>query len=333
MRQIHLTRTGADTLPKALKISESGDLVPKGDQLQIRVTAIGINQIDIQQRLGQVETGQLPCVLGIEVTGIVDEIGPEADSNWKGKSVIAITKKGGYSDVVCVSQKFCVLKPVGLNFADCCSVPIVYLTAWILLYRMGSVRMGDFILIGNAASELGLALIDVATHLGAKTIGISDKKHQDFLLGRGLYAFVDDLQSLHQVAMQHTENNGLDLIIDPIRIEMQDCVKLLRVGGKIGLSGTLPRNELSFIQKLIFRNSDIEYELLNRESKSIFSVSITMFLHDPRTMEFLRHIIQGLEKGWVKPFIEKTFPFQHAADAHQFIQEGCIGKVLLLVGQ
>ena len=336
MKQIFLTRSGSGTLPKALKIRESGDLVPKKDELQIRVGVIGVNSADVHCRIGLLPCPPLPCVLGLEVSGVVSEIGPDANTSWKNKRVVAITKFNGYSDVVCVSEKNCLVIPDSVSFEQAASVPIAYLTAWLAIYKMGSVRTGDTVLIGNDQCEFALAAIDVAKHMGAKCLKVCSNANRQMLIDRGLDGFVDCKGNIKDEILEMTNGNGVDLIIEPpTASSLNECFEMLRVGGRIALPSPQPlANESSFLQKAssyFSKSGSITSDCLSTGSKTFFQFSILSFLDDARTMEYLKHILHGIEKGWVRPHIDKIFAFEDVVEAHHYVEDEFRGKVLLKI--
>ena len=106
MRQIWITRGGP---PEVLAIKDAPDPQPKAGEVRIRVEASGINFADILGRMGLYpDLPPMPVVPGYEVSGRVDVVGPGTDGDWIARDVIAMTRFGGYADMVCVpaSQVF-----------------------------------------------------------------------------------------------------------------------------------------------------------------------------------------------------------------------------------
>ena len=100
MRQIWIPKSGP---PEVLQLRKAPDPEPGPDQLRIRVKAAGVNFADILGRLGiYPDLPRLPVVVGYEVAGCVDQVGSGVDEQWIGRDVLALTKFGGYSDVICV---------------------------------------------------------------------------------------------------------------------------------------------------------------------------------------------------------------------------------------
>src|SRR5437773_7680965 len=114
MRAIVTTRNGD---VGALKIEERPDPVPSKGQLLIRVKAAGLNFADILCRQGLYPDGPpKPCVMGYEVSGIVESIGEGVDQNFIGKSVIAMTRFKGQAELLAVSVNQIFEKPDSLTF-------------------------------------------------------------------------------------------------------------------------------------------------------------------------------------------------------------------------
>ena len=93
----------------------------------------------------------------------VDEVGSGVDQALIGTEVVALTRFGGYADVVSVPAKQVFEKPAALSHEQAAGIPVSYLTAWQLLVVMGSLKPGETVLIHNAGGGVGLAAIDVAT--------------------------------------------------------------------------------------------------------------------------------------------------------------------------
>ena len=138
MRQVFITATGG---PEVLQMHEAPDPVPTANTLRIHVKAAGVNFADIMARKGLYpDAPKLPAVVGYEVSGVVDAVGPEAPGEWLGKEVFALTRFGGYADSVVVPTVQVFEKPPGLTHAQCAAIPVNYLTAWQLLVVMGAYR-------------------------------------------------------------------------------------------------------------------------------------------------------------------------------------------------
>jgi NADPH:quinone reductase-like Zn-dependent oxidoreductase len=169
MKQIFIIGHGG---PDKLQLRESPDPHPARGGIRIRVKASGVNFADILARQGLYpDAPKLPCVIGYEVSGTVDATGPGVDPSWIGRDVFALTRFGGYSDVVIVPEKQAFAKPASLSHEQAAAIPVNYLTAWQLLVVMGALKLEETVLVHNAGGGVGLAAIDIARHLGATIYG------------------------------------------------------------------------------------------------------------------------------------------------------------------
>src|ERR1051325_3336255 len=95
MRQIVTTGTGDIDV---LKVQEKPDPAPGPDEVVIRVRAAGLNFADILARQGLYpDSPPKPCVMGYEVSGVVEAAGKDVNSSFVGKSVVALVRFGGQS--------------------------------------------------------------------------------------------------------------------------------------------------------------------------------------------------------------------------------------------
>jgi NADPH:quinone reductase-like Zn-dependent oxidoreductase len=318
------------------------DPEPVANQVRIRVKASGINFADIMARKGMYpDRPSTPCVVGYEVSGTIDKVGPDADSSLVGKDVVSLTKFKGYADTVITEQHHCVIKPKNLSFVDAASIPVVFLTAWMLIYVQGGLRQGQTILIQNAGGAVGLAAIDIAKHIGAISIGTASGRKHEFLKKRGLnYAIDYRTEDVSKRVMELTKNVGVDLIIDPVGDSWQQNYNLLRHGGRIGFFGASTLSDLggsNIISKLfglvkfffsLPRWSPLALMDVNR---GVFGLNLARMWNDDRLNAMLQTMVDGHKEGWVRPHVDKVFAFDQVMDAHMYIENRQnIGKVILV---
>ena len=237
MRQVFITRTGG---PEVLELREAPDPLPTSGAVRIRVKAAGVNFADIMARKGLYpDAPKLPAVVGYEVSGVVDAVGPETSEDWLDKEVVALTRFGGYADTVVAPVEQVFAKPARLTHAECAAIPVNYLTAWQLMVVMGALAEGETVLIHNAGGGVGLAAIDIGKRRGARLIGTASAGKHEFLKSRGLDAAIDYTQTdwLPEV-MRLTEGRGVELILDPLGGgHWRKSYKALRATGRLGMFG------------------------------------------------------------------------------------------------
>src|SRR5215467_1621644 len=237
MRQIVTTGTGDIDV---LKVQEKPDPAPGSDEVVIRVRAAGLNFADILARQGLYpDSPPKPCVMGYEVSGVVESAGKDVNSSFIGKSVVALTRFGGQSELIAVKATQMFEKPETLTFEQAAAIPVNYLTAYALLVVMGSLHAGESALIHNAGGGVGLAALDIAKKVGAITYGTASSSKHKFLTERGLdhpidYRSTDWLPVLRDL----TNGRGVDLVIDPIGGKhWKKSYEALRHTGRLGMFG------------------------------------------------------------------------------------------------
>src|SRR5919198_6182551 len=127
MRQMVIPRHGG---PEVFEVRDAPEPLPGDGEVRIRVRAAGVNFADILARIGLYpDAPKPPVVVGYEVAGIVDAAGPGVSSPHEGDRVVALTRFGGYSDVVVVPAANAYRIPEELSDAEAAAVPVNYLTA------------------------------------------------------------------------------------------------------------------------------------------------------------------------------------------------------------
>src|SRR5438128_10250135 len=127
MRQVVTTANGG---VEVLRVEEKPDPQPKADELRSHVRAAGLNFADILARQGLYPDGpKKPCVMGYEVSGLIESVGEDVESNLIGKAVIASTRFGGQAELVAVSANQIFANPEPLTFEQGAAIPANYLTA------------------------------------------------------------------------------------------------------------------------------------------------------------------------------------------------------------
>lgn len=337
MKQVFIVAAGG---PDKLQLRESPDPQPRGRELRIRVRASGVNFADILARQGLYpDAPKLPAVVGYEVSGVVDAAGPEAGEGWIGREVFALTRFGGYADTVLVPTHQVFDKPAGLSHEQCAAIPVNYLTAWQLMVVMGSLSRDEAVLIHNAGGGVGLAAIDIARHLGARSIGTASAGKHVFLKQRGLgeaidYTAGDWLPEL----MRLTDKKGVELILDPLGgSHWKKSYKALRHTGRLGMFGISTATESKLPGPLRLVSVGLGLPLFNpvslmNQNRSVFGVNLGHLWHEPDKIRIWGDaLLQGVAAGWVRPHVDKAFPLAQAGEAQAHIEaRRNTGKVVLL---
>ncbi len=337
MRQIVTTANGDINV---LKVQEKPDPTPRDDEVVIRVRAAGLNFADILARQGLYPDGPAkPCVMGYEVSGVVDAVGKDVNSSFVGKSVVAMTRFGGQSEMIAVKATQMFEKPEQLTFEQAAAIPVNYLTAYALLVVMGSLHEGESILIHNAGGGVGLAALDIAKKIGAVTYGTASPGKHKFLTDRGLDHPIDyRKQDWQPQLMQLTNGRGVDLIIDPIGgAHFKKSYESLRHTGRLGMFGVSSGSANGLSGKLKMLKAAIQMPRFHplglfNKNRGVFGLNLGHMWHEPEKVAlWMRDILRGVDEEWIRPHVDQAFSFDDVGKAHRRLEERKnIGKVVLI---
>jgi NADPH:quinone reductase-like Zn-dependent oxidoreductase len=337
MRAIVTTANGD---VRVMKVEERPDPKPAEGQVVIRVKAAGLNFADILARQGLYPDGPpKPCVMGYEVAGVVESVGGGVDQSLAGKSVIAMTRFKGQAELVAVPATQIFEKPDNLSFEQAAALPTNYLTAWALLVTMGGLQKEEAVLIHNAGGGVGLAALEIARHIGAKTFGTASASKHEFLKQHGLNHAIDyRTQDWLPVLLELTNGRGVELVIDPLGGDSwKKSYRALRSTGRMGVFGLSAasasgiRGKLRVLKAVVKMPRYNPLGLMNR-NKGVFGLNLGhMWGEGEKVAMWTAALMRGVAEGWIQPHVDHAFRFEEIADAHgQLEGRKNIGKVVLV---
>lgn len=337
MRRLVISRYGG---PEVLKVEEVEDPLPGPGEVRIRVRAAGVNFADVMARLGLYpDAPPPPVVVGYEVAGEVDALGPGAQGFREGDRVVALTRFGGYAEAVTVPVEQVIPLPAGKDFVEGAALPVNYLTAFLMLERLASVRPGDRVLIHGAGGGVGLAALQIAKDLGAETFGTASGSKHARLREMGLDHAIDYRTGDFEAEIRRiTGGRGMDVILDPISgSTTRRNFRLLAPMGRLflfGISsynqGTRKRSLLDSLRAILRTPIFHPIQLMN-SNKGVFGVNLGRLWEEK---EKIRKMFEELharwEEGKIRPVIDTTFPLERGGAAHDCLQDRRnFGKVVL----
>lgn len=140
MRAVWITKAGG---PEVLEVRETPDLVPKPGEVRIRTGACGMNFAEMMARQGLYpDAPKIPCIVGYEAAGIIDSVGDGVDRGLIGKRVVVLARFGTHADQVCVPHQNAFPIPDEMSFEEAAAVPVNYLTAYQMLFRVAAIQPG-----------------------------------------------------------------------------------------------------------------------------------------------------------------------------------------------
>jgi NADPH:quinone reductase-like Zn-dependent oxidoreductase len=338
MRQVWIPKAGP---PEVLELREARDPIPKHGELRIRVAAAGVNFADLMGRMGMYpDLPPMPVVPGYEVAGRVDAVGDGVESDWVGRDVLALTRFGGYADAVCVPENQVSTRPESLSVEEAAAIPVNYLTAWQLLFVMGSLHPGETVLVHSAGGGVGIAAIQLAKHFGARVFGTASAGKHDRLKALGVDACIDYTREDFETRVRElTHGRGVELVLDAVGgPSFKKSYRSLAPTGRLGmfgLSAAATGKKRSLLRALgpVLQTFNLRFAPrgLMDVNKGVFGVNVGhLWDETDRVNGWMERLLALAEQGVVKPIVDRTFPLERAAEAHHYLQDRKnFGKVLL----
>lgn len=336
MRQIWISRAGP---PEVLELREAADPEPAAGEVRIRVAAAGINFADLTARMGMYpDAPPIPCVVGYEVSGTVEKLGSGVDDLPIGTEVVALTRFGGYSDVVCVPRSQVVRIPGNIELVAAAGVPVNYLTAWMMLIELGNLQADHTVLIHAAAGGVGQAALQMCRWRGATVIGTASASKHERLRELGVAHCIDYRTKDFEVeVMRITEGRGVDIILDAVGGESwAKSYRCLRSLGRVfmfGASSFAPdeKRRLWPILKQFMKTPRLSSMDMLDKNRGAFGINLGHLWHETERSQVMFERVMGqVGEGTLTPVIDRVFPFSEAAAAHAYMQgRNNFGKVLL----
>lgn len=299
------------------------------DDVQLKVSAIGLNRSDINFRKDQyIQKATFPSRFGYEASGTVIACGSNVRHFKPGDDVFVLppddlSRQGTSVDELVLPQRYLVHKPGNVSFVHASAVWMSYLTAWGGIIHSAQVKPGDYVLITAASSSVGIAAIQLARQAGAIPIAtIRGQEWKTALREMGAaHVIVTDEEDLLTSLTTITGPEGLAAAFDAVGgKQVMDIAQGLATFGRLIIHGYLSSEETPFPLKLAIRKSlTVQGYLFSEILRS-----------DTLREQAKQHILQGLATGALVPCIDKTFPFEHMREAQRYLEAGShLGKVVV----
>jgi NADPH:quinone reductase-like Zn-dependent oxidoreductase len=327
--------------PEVLTVRETPDPAPGPGEVRIRVRACGLNFAEVMARQGLYpDAPKPPCVLGYESAGEVDALGPGVEDPAVGTPVVALTRFGGHADVVCVPRAQVLPLPDGMDFETAAAIPVTYLTAYHMLFRVANLQPGASVLIHMAAGGVGIAALQLcATVAGVQTFGTASASKHAVLREEGCDHPIDYRSTDYAAQVRElTDGAGVDVVLDPLGgRDWTTGMRLLRPVGHLVAYGfaNIAGGERRSLLRLVGQGLRIPrftpLSLMNA-NRSISGVNIGHLWNEVALLRTeLSAVLALWQEGKVRPRIDSVHPFTAAAAAHARITERRnVGKVILV---
>ncbi len=335
MRSIWIPRTGA---PEVLEVRDGPEPTAGPGQAVIRVHASGVNFADVMARLGfYADAPPRPCVVGYEVAGTITAVGPGVTSDLAvGQRVAALTRFGGYTEVIAVPEAQIFPMPARMTFEEAAAIPVNYLTAVLMLRRFGNVQASDTVLVHAAAGGVGMAAIQLCRIAGATVIGTASASKHALLRQAGVAHTIDyRTQDFETEVKRLTAGRGVDIVLDATGAFSKSyrCLaplgRLVMFGFSQAATGMTP-SWLSVLPKYLTIPWFHPARIMN-DNKAVIGVNLGhLWDHIDLLRREMLALLADYDAGRIAPVVGKTFPLVEAAAAHRYLQERQnVGKVVL----
>jgi NADPH2:quinone reductase len=323
MDAILVTRTGG---PEVLEPSELPRPEPGPGDLLVKVSAAGVNFIDVYQRTGLYPI-KLPLIPGSELSGVVEAVGAEATGFSAGDRVAIAhgSPVGAYAQYAAIPAQRAVPVPPGVTDKVACAVMLQGMTAHYLAYSIRPLQSGMTCLVHAAAGGVGLLLCQIAKQLGARVIGTvsTDEKAQ---LAREAGADEIIMYTREEVVpavKRMTQNRGIDVAFDSVG----------KTTFESSLLSLVPRGMLVSFGQSSGAVPPVDPLMLSRNG-SLFLTRPTLAHYVTTREELLQRandLFAWIARGKLRVRIGAEYPLAAAADAHRALEaRATTGKVLLL---
>lgn len=298
MKAIALTSFG---IPGTLEELEVPVPVLTDTQVLVEMRASSINPADIQLRSGAILkssmadkfSAQLPLVLGIDVAGVVKEVGAKVSHFKPGDRVMGMVPMGSYMDYVAVEEDHLAVIPESLSFEEAGATPTVALTAWQALFEYGRLQPGQRILVQAGAGGVGHAAVQLAKQHGAYVIATARDYNHDFVKELGADEVID-----------YTKADFAAQITEPVDIVLDSAKDTSTFG--TGLPGEIGEKNYSVIKDGGTYVSVVAFAI--HQHPQVRSIDARFFQAVPNRADF-EAIVRSMQEGKLNIHIEETYPF------------------------
>jgi NADPH:quinone reductase len=192
-------------------------------QVLVEVKASGVNPLDTKIRAGGAAHAKpvLPAVLGIDLAGVVREVGASVTGFKPGDEVYGMTGgvggvQGSLAEYAAVDARLLAIKPNNLSMREAAALPLVFITAWEGLVDRANVRAGQKVLIHGGAGGVGHVAIQIAKAFGAKVFATEGPGKQQLVERLGATAIDYSAESVETYVAKHTDGEGFDIVYDTV---------------------------------------------------------------------------------------------------------------------
>jgi NADPH2:quinone reductase len=324
MRALVLEEFGT---PLVLKDIEKPTAGP--GQVLVRVKASGVNPLDTKIRAGKAPHAKriLPAVLGLDLAGVVEQVGDGVTGFAPGDEVYGMTGgvgdlQGSLAEYAAVDARLLAHKPASLSMQEAAALPLVVITAWEGLVDRAQVRKGHKVLVHGGAGGIGQVAVQIARARGAEVYATGSARSLETIQRLGATPIEYTTTTVEEYVAKYTGGEGFDIIFDT-------------VGGKtLDASFTAARTYTGHVVSALGWGTHSIAPLSFRGAtySGVFTL-LPMLTGRGREHhgEILREVAALADSGLLKPVLDpRRFTLDTVADAHTAVETGATtGKVVV----
>lgn len=298
------------------------------NQVLVRVHASGVNPLDVKIRAGEAAHARhpLPAILGIDLAGVVEAVGPGVTAFRRGDEVYGMTGgvggvQGSLADYAAVETDLLAPKPANLTMREASALPLVFITAWEGLVDRAHLQPGQKVLIHGGAGGVGHVAIQIARALGAEVFATGATRSLAYISSLGATAIDRGEVAVDDYVAQYTCGLGFDVIYDTAGGATLDAsfASVRRFGHVVSALGW----GLHALAPLSFRAASYS---------GVFTL-LPLLTGEGRAHhgDILQQATRLVEAGQLSPRVDpRRFSLDTLDDAYQAVAEGGLqGKVVI----
>jgi len=298
------------------------------NQVLVRIHASGVNPLDTKIRAAKAAHAQqpLPAVLGLDMAGVVEEIGSSVTTFKPGDEVYGMVGgvgglQGTLAELIAVDANLLALKPKNLSMRQAAALPLITITAWEGLVDRAKVHAGQTVLIHAGAGGVGHIAVQIAHAYGANVFATVSPDKQSIVEAYGATPIDYRSTSVADYVAANTAGKGFDIVYDTVGGATLDAsfVAAKRYTGHVVSClgwGTHALAPLSF-RGATYSGVFTLYPLISGEDRAAHG-------------KILTRATALVEAGKLKPLLnEQHFSFKDIASAHALVESGALGKVVV----
>jgi NADPH:quinone reductase-like Zn-dependent oxidoreductase len=264
---------------------------------------------------------------GNEAAGVVHAVGAGVTHVNAGEEVMG-RARGAFADYAILEGHQVLRKPPRLSWEQAAATPLSFITAYEAVIQYGRLTKGEWMLVTGASAGTGVAAIQIAQVVGARSIGTSGSqeklaKLKVIGLDVGIHTRAPDFAAAVRDA---TGGAGADVAVNLVGGSMfPELVRSLARKGRLAIVGYVDNQH----------HADIDLSAVHANRFEVFGVSNARATAEERaeaTRGFARDILPAIESGQITPVVDKVFRFEElpAAKAHMEAN-AMVGKIVVRI--